>query len=75
MQSFHFLAVLEQRAIRIDLDAHASLRAFLGELLEIFGALTLRRVDGDDVTEFDDDRLLRCGVADCETQRAKAGEQ
>ena len=59
LQRFHLLAVLEQRAVRIDLDLDAALGALLGELLELLGALALRRVLGDDVAELDDDRLLR----------------
>ena len=63
LQRLHLLAVLEERAVRIDLDLDAALGALLGELLEVLGALALRRVDGDDVAELDDDRLLRRGDA------------
>ena len=59
LQRLHFLAVLVELAVRIDLDLDPALGALLGELLEVLGALALRRVDGDDVTELDDDRLLR----------------
>jgi hypothetical protein len=64
LQRLHLLAVLEERAVRVDLDFHAALRALLGELLELLGALALRRVDRDDVTELDDDRPLRRSDAD-----------
>ena len=59
LQCFHLLAVLEELAVRINLDLDAALGAFLGELLEILGALALGRIDGNDVAELDDDGLLR----------------
>src|SRR5690242_10591692 len=59
LEGFHLLAVLEQRAVRIHLDLHPALGALFGELLEILRSLSLRRIDGDDVAELDDDRLLR----------------
>ena len=59
LQRLHLLAVLEERAVGIDLDLDAALGAFLGQLLEVLGALALGRVERDDVAELDDDRLLR----------------
>jgi hypothetical protein len=58
LQRLHLFAVLEQRAVGKELDLDAALGALLGELLEIFGGLAFGRVDGHDVAEFDDDRLL-----------------
>ena len=59
LQRFHLLAVLEQGAVRIDLDLDAPLGALLGELLEALGGLPLGRIARDDMAELDDDRLLR----------------
>src|SRR5207237_1155563 len=58
LQRLHFLAVLVQLAVRIDLDLDAALGALLGKLLELLGALALRRIERDDVAELDDCGLL-----------------
>jgi hypothetical protein len=59
LQRLHLFAVLEERAVRVELDFDASLGPLFGEFLEILGSLALGRVDGDDMAELDDDRLLR----------------
>ncbi len=63
LQRVQFLGVLEELAVRIDLDFHAALGPLLGEPLEFERGLSLRRVGRGDVAELDDDRLLRRGSA------------
>ena len=59
LERFHLLAILEQLAVRIDLYLDASVGSLLCQLLESLCALAFRRVDRHDMTELDDDRLLR----------------
>ena len=59
LQRVELLGVLEQHAVRVDLDLDPPLGALLGKLLELVRRLSLRRVGRRDVAELDDDRLLR----------------
>jgi hypothetical protein len=59
LQRLHFLAVLEERAVGIHLHLDAALRALLGELLEVLGALAFGVSTATTWTELDDDGLLR----------------
>jgi hypothetical protein len=59
LQRFHFLPVLVQLAVRVDVDPDASFGAFLGELLEVLGAFAFWGFVSYDMAELDDDRLLR----------------
>ena len=65
---------LNSELFGIDLDLDAALGALLGELLEVLGALALGRVDGDDVAELDDDRLLGHGDAGRRQHRRRGGD-
>ncbi|MNC44531.1 hypothetical protein D3C75_934420 [compost metagenome] len=62
-QRFHFLAVTEQRGVRVDLDLDLAGQALLGELLEQQGTLALGGVLGHHVGELDHDRLGGLGQA------------
>jgi hypothetical protein len=75
LQRLDLLLVLVQRAVGVHLDLHAALGALLGELLEVFGALALRRVGGDDVAELDDDRLLAERGRGSERERGRGGRR
>ena len=63
LQRLDFFLVLEQLRVRVDLDLDLAVGVLLGEFLEFERALALRRVVGDDVAEFDDDRPLGHGGA------------
>src|SRR5450759_4539317 len=69
LQHLHLFAVLEQLAVRINLDLDPALGARFGELLEFQGALAFGRILGDDMAELDDDRLL--GIRRADGQRGK----
>lgn len=58
-QGLHFLAIAEQRRVRVDLHPDLARQAFLHQFLEQQRALALGRVLGDDVGELDDDRVGR----------------
>ncbi len=60
-QRFHFLAVTEQRGVRVDLHLDLAGQTLLDQFLEHQCALALRRAVGDDVGELDDDRV--CGLS------------
>jgi hypothetical protein len=75
LQGLHLLAVLEQRAVGVELDLDPALGALLGELLEELGALALGRLDRYDVTELDDDRLLRVRQTDGQRDRGDSTQQ
>ena len=63
LQRLDLFLVLVERRVRIDFDLDLAVGVFLGELLELQRALALRRVVGDDVAEFDDDRARRPSAA------------
>ena len=71
LQGFDLFLVLEQVRVRIDFDLHLAVGVFLGKFLELQRALALRRVVGDDVAEFDDDRVLRRGRNDRKRERGQ----
>ena len=54
--------VLVERRVGVDLNLDLAVGVFLGEFLELLGALALRRIRRHHVTELDHDRRLRrCG--------------
>ena len=58
LQSLHFLAILEQRTVRVHLHLDPTLGPLLGEFLEVLRSLALWRIQSHDVAELDDDRRL-----------------
>src|SRR3989338_7867835 len=71
-QRFHFLAVTEQRGVRVNLDLDLVAQTLFSELLEQRGTLAFRRVVGDHVGELDHDRVGRLGhTGDAQRQGAR----
>ena len=59
LQRLELFLVLVERRVRIDLDLDLAVGVFLGQFLELLGALALRRVRRHDVAELDDGLRLR----------------
>src|SRR5690606_19410693 len=71
-QRFHFLAVTEQRGVRVDLNLDLASQTLFHQLLEQQGALAFRRVFGNHVGELDADRIGRLGHSrDAQRQGAR----
>ena len=63
LQRLDLFLVLVKRGVRVNFDSHLAVGVFLGKFLEFQCAFSLRRVVGDDMAEFDDDRALGEGCA------------
>src|SRR5690606_16381196 len=74
-QRLHFLAIAEQRGVRVDLDAYLVAQALFGQLLEQQGTLALGCVFGDDVGELDDDGGGFGGLAEAGNTEGQGAEQ
>ena len=72
LQRFHFFLVLVERRIGVNLDLDPALGQFRRLLGEHFRRLAFRRIDGDDVAELDDDRLL--GIDGQRQRRRQTGQ-
>ncbi len=70
-QGFHFLAIAEQRGVRVNLYLDLAGQTLFHQFLEHQGALAFRRVLGDHVRELDGDRVSRVGqTSDAQRQGA-----
>jgi hypothetical protein len=75
LERFEFFLVLVKGRVWIDLNLDLAVGIFLGEFLEFFSALALRRVGRHDVAEFYDDGRLRHAGARSHENCSRSGRE